>query len=198
MITGWALCPQPPLLLREWNGRQDAVPELRAACAKAVDELVAGEPGEIVVVVPDGPYGWRVGERLLAGRWSGKLHWQVLPGDLSPARCVAAGEELASREGRTGVLVLADGSACRTEKAPGYLDTRAQEFDAQLTGAIGRGDWQALADLDTQLATELLVQGRAAFQVLGAALRPSGTGARLLYLDDPFGVMYLVATGPDR
>ena len=45
-----ALCPHPPLLLRELCGAVDSVPDLRAACRDAVADLVARQPGEVVVV----------------------------------------------------------------------------------------------------------------------------------------------------
>ena len=50
-----ALCPHPPLLLRELCGATDSVPALRTACRVAVTDLVAerGDPaGEVVVVGP--------------------------------------------------------------------------------------------------------------------------------------------------
>ena len=34
MITGAALCPWPPLLVRELTGADPVLPELRAACAE--------------------------------------------------------------------------------------------------------------------------------------------------------------------
>lgn len=195
MITGFALCPQPPLLLRELNGGHDSVAALRETCEMAVDELVGSAPEDLAVVTPAGPLSGRIAERLLSGRWQGKTVWHVLAQDAPREECVALGEELAGRDGRTGLLVLADGSACRGEKAPGYVDSRAHDFDAGLTSAVEDGDWQALCDLDAGLAAELLVQGRTAFQVLGAAMRhASGARADLRYADDPFGVLYLVAT----
>lgn len=51
-----ALCPHPPLLLRELCGATDSVPALRTACRTAVADLVAeraDDPiGEVVVVGP--------------------------------------------------------------------------------------------------------------------------------------------------
>ncbi|MDX6338070.1 MAG: hypothetical protein QOG05_5410, partial [Streptosporangiaceae bacterium] len=35
MITSAALCPGPPLLVRELTGADPVLPELRAACAEA-------------------------------------------------------------------------------------------------------------------------------------------------------------------
>ena len=44
MITGAALCPWPPLLVRELTGADPVLPELRAACAEAVAALLRAEP----------------------------------------------------------------------------------------------------------------------------------------------------------
>ena len=35
---------------------------------------------------------------------------------------------------------MGDGSACRTLKAPGYLDERAAAFDAEVARALGAAD----------------------------------------------------------
>jgi hypothetical protein len=43
----------------------------------------------------------------------------------SPEQCLAVGRELAAAPGRTALLVMGDASACRSVKAPGYLDPRA-------------------------------------------------------------------------
>lgn len=53
MIAAAALCPCPPLLSRELTGQEEALPELRAACAAAVAHLLAAAPDVIAVVGPD-------------------------------------------------------------------------------------------------------------------------------------------------
>jgi len=55
--------------------------------------------------------------------------------------------------------VVADGSARRTEKAPGHLDDRAEGFDAQVEKALAAGDPELLKALDVNLAEALLVGG---------------------------------------
>ena len=47
MITGAALCPWPPLLVRELTGADPVLPELRAACAEAVAALLRDGPEEV-------------------------------------------------------------------------------------------------------------------------------------------------------
>ncbi|WP_086563396.1 class III extradiol dioxygenase subunit B-like domain-containing protein [Streptomyces africanus] len=113
---------------------------------------------------------------------------------LEPERCGRIGRDLASRAERVALLVMGDASACRTLKAPGYLDERAAPFDAEAARALGTADVAALAALDTGLARELKVSGRAPWQVLAGAAEDADLGGSLLYEDAPYGVGYLVAT----
>ncbi|WP_431041827.1 class III extradiol dioxygenase subunit B-like domain-containing protein [Streptomyces sp. P1-3] len=110
------------------------------------------------------------------------------------AECAAAGRELAGSADRVALLVMGDGSACRTLKAPGYLDERAADFDARAARALGAADTAALAALDRELARDLLVAGRAPWQVLAGAGEGAGLSGALLYDDAPYGVGYMVAT----
>lgn len=52
MITRAALCPWPPLLVRELTGADPVLPELRAACAEAVATLLRDDPEVVAVVGP--------------------------------------------------------------------------------------------------------------------------------------------------
>ncbi|MFE7765427.1 class III extradiol dioxygenase subunit B-like domain-containing protein [Streptomyces sp. NPDC057438] len=112
---------------------------------------------------------------------------------LPVASCVRAGQDIAGRAGRVALLVMGDGSACRTLKAPGYLDDRAAGFDAEIARALGAADLEALRALDAGLARELRASGRAPWQVLAGAAENAGLGGSLLYDDAPYGVGYLVA-----
>ncbi|GAA2257761.1 class III extradiol dioxygenase subunit B-like domain-containing protein [Streptomyces amakusaensis] len=113
--------------------------------------------------------------------------------DMAPAPALAAGREIGERAERVAVLAMGDGSACRSLKAPGYLDERAEDFDALATRALGDADTAALAALDTTLAYELQAAGRSAWQVLAGAAEGAGLAGRLLYADAPYGVGYTVA-----
>ncbi|OEJ24665.1 hypothetical protein AR457_09245 [Streptomyces agglomeratus] len=119
--------------------------------------------------------GLRVGERLT--------------GDA----CVQEGRKLAVRAERVALLVMGEGSACRTLKAPGYLDERAEGFDEAAARALGAADTAALTALDETLACELQAAGRAPWQVLAGAAQGAGLGGQLLYEDAPYGVGYFVA-----
>jgi len=146
---------------------------------------------------PEPPLSLRVGRRLLdeAG-WTGPVELRTVAWAASSEELTALGRELAERPERLGLVVLADGSARRGEKAPGYVDARAFPFDEALARAIGTGDVTALRRLDLRLAKELMVLGAPAFRVLGEAFAAAGVTPRaeLRHADDPFGVMYLVAT----
>jgi hypothetical protein len=52
VITQATLCPWPPLLVRDLTGADPVLPELRAACAGAVAELLGDGPEEVAVVGP--------------------------------------------------------------------------------------------------------------------------------------------------
>ncbi|MEV3972164.1 class III extradiol dioxygenase subunit B-like domain-containing protein [Streptomyces sp. NPDC050698] len=112
----------------------------------------------------------------------------------APELCARTGRDVAARDERVALLVMGDASACRTLKAPGYLDERAAPFDAEVARALGAADVAALAGLDRVLAQELKVSGRAPWQVLAGAAESADLGGSLLYEDAPYGVGYVVAT----
>jgi len=104
------------------------------------------------------------------------------------AAYLLAGTDRAGAE--PSFLVVGNGSARRTEKAPGHLDDRAAAFDADLGRALREGDTDTLGALDRDLAADLLavVDPIAAL----ADLLPAGVAGEVLYEDDPFGVRYWV------
>src|SRR5690606_505434 len=95
---------------------------------------------------------------------------------------------------RVALLVLGDGSACRSVRAPGYLDERAAPFDAAVSAALASADTGALLGLDADLARRVRAAGRAAWQVLAGAAEGAGLSGALRYDDAPYGVGYLVAS----
>lgn len=82
-------------------------------------------------------------------------------------------------------LIVGNGSAKRTEKAPGHLDERSFGFDDALGAALRAGR----PDVDPGLAGELWasVDGIARMRDLGDL-----GDATVDYADDPFGVQYWV------
>jgi hypothetical protein len=100
---------------------------------------------------------------------------------------------LAELPASVGVLAMGDGSARRTEKAPGHLDPAAAGFDAAVATALATGDPGALAALDPVEGARLLAAGVPVWRSVGAALDGRPVVAQLRYDDAPFGVGYLVA-----
>ncbi|MGV9316534.1 class III extradiol dioxygenase subunit B-like domain-containing protein [Streptomyces sp. NPDC003691] len=153
--------------------------------------LGPGEPGGRPL-----PYPLAVGAWLLeqAGWASSPVAGLAVGERLAPEECAATGRETAARAARVALLVMGDGSACRTLKAPGYLDERAALFDRAAARALGDADVTALAALDANLAYELKAAGRAPWQVLAGAAEGARPTGRLLAEEAPYGVGYLVAS----
>ncbi|MFJ3925130.1 class III extradiol dioxygenase subunit B-like domain-containing protein [Streptomyces sp. NPDC090022] len=158
---------------------------------------------DVDVTLGDGPGARReLPASLAVGAWLlQRVGWSGAPLEglgvgetLAPERCLAAGREIAATDRRVALLVMGDGSACRTLKAPGYLDERAEGFDAEVGRALAAADTTALAALDAELAHELKAAGRAPWQVLVGAAESAALEGRLLYEDAPYGVGYFVAT----
>ena len=120
--------------------------------------------------------------------------WEIGAGT-GAEECAKVGQALAERSERVGLLVIGDGSARRTEKAPGYLDERAVPFDDGISRALADADTAALAAVDPEVASAVMAAGRAPWQVLAAAAGASGMGWRgeLLAYDAPYGVGYFTA-----
>ncbi|MEU3599902.1 class III extradiol dioxygenase subunit B-like domain-containing protein [Streptomyces sp. NPDC006798] len=153
--------------------------------------LGPGEPGARPL-----PYPLAVGAWLLArvGWSSAPVEGLAVDERLAPGACAAEGRKTAARAGRVALLVMGDGSACRTVKAPGYLDDRATAFDESVARALAAADTGALAALDPVLAEELKAAGRAPWQVLAGAADGTVPTGTLLADEAPYGVGYLVAT----
>ncbi|UNO39598.1 class III extradiol dioxygenase subunit B-like domain-containing protein [Streptomyces sp. MST-110588] len=138
---------------------------------------------------------------LAVGAWLlGRTDWADAPVEglgvaetLERDRCLQAGQEIAASAGRVALLVMGDGSACRSVKAPGYFDERAEAFDAEAARALGTADVAALSALDEELAAALKASGRACWHVLAGAARGAGLSGELLREEAPYGVGYFVA-----
>jgi hypothetical protein len=222
VITAAALCPAPPLLARELTGADPVLPELRQACLDAAAALLRSAPDLVAVVGvagktcawdPDAgldlsayapalgagparlPLPLGLGNRLLdqAG-YPGRRELHSIGEHEQADACAALGARLARAGARVALLVMADGSARRGIKAPGYLDERSAPFDAEVERAVRAGDMAALLALDAGLAQELMATGRPAWQVLAGAMNGQRPASVIRYRDDPFGVAYLVAS----
>jgi hypothetical protein len=145
--------------------------------------------------LPPLPLTVGLGSRLLdeAG-YHGRRELQAVGAGAARAACAALGARLAEAAPHVALLVMADGSARRSRRAPGYLDVRAEPFDAEVGRAIRTGDMPALLALDDALAAELMATGRPAWQVLAGAAAGRRPSCVVRYDDAPFGVGYLVAS----
>lgn len=195
--------------------------DLRAACRAALDTLLATDHDTLLVVggadttsAYGGPSAgslqpWGVDVRagagqpvlplsLTIGRWLLDREpdaFQSVAFDAEPAACLALGASLvAEKAGRVAMLVMADGSACLTEKAPGFLDQAALPYNELIGVALGGADAEALAALDPVKAARLWVGGRSALQVLAGAAGERSFDGRLLADVAPYGVGYFVAS----
>jgi hypothetical protein len=108
--------------------------------------------------------------------------------------CLRLGAEIAGRARRVAILAMGDGSARRSTRAPGYLDTRAEPYDAAVASALAVADAGWLARIDPGLSDELMAAGRAAWQVLAGAAGDGRYRARLHRATAPYGVGYFVAS----
>ncbi len=157
MIVAAALCPGPPLLVRELSGADPSAAILRQACGAAVAELVATNPDLVAVVGtadrtkewpetarPDlssygpalprpavvAPLSVGLGALLLDQiAYQGPIRLQTLDAAAPETLGKKIAEELDAAADRVGLLVVADGSARRSLKAPGYFDPRAEPYD---------------------------------------------------------------------
>ena len=152
--------------------------------------------------LPDLPLSLAVAAQLLTGLdpAPARLFAATVPTSLGPGAAAAIGRALAAAGngsvvgGPVGLVVMADLSACRTERAPGAFRAEAADFDASVAEVLRTGKAARLLDLDPALAADLLVAGRAPLQVLAGTFESEpAVHGRVLYEDAPYGVGYLVA-----
>jgi|EndMetStandDraft_3_1072993.scaffolds.fasta_scaffold385821_2 hypothetical protein len=179
-MTRVALVPGVLALLPEYAGIEDPVAELRAACLAAVSWL-----GGEVTVLGD-PQGRRVAESLLevALVSTRSLALAAQPPGVEVSRRLPAQPP---QPPQPAYLVVGNGSAKRSEKAPGHFDERAEAFDAALGESLRAG----APEVDRDLARDLwaAVDGISEFPRL-SAISP----AEVTYDDTPYGVQYWVMT----
>ncbi len=204
MIEALAVVPSAPLLLPEYTGRDDAGAGLRERSLDVVRAVLPprGSGGRLVLVTATDrdprstrpALGRRVGTHLLdlAGVEADdvvEVAW-----DAPVDGCRAAGSALGAGPGEVALVVVADGSARRGEKAPGHLDERSFGLDREVVDALRTSDPERLLALDPGLCAELLLHGRAPLQVAAAAMASSGRmRCPDLEAEDPFGVLYVTA-----
>jgi hypothetical protein len=142
----------------------------------------------------DLPLSLTVGAWLLTeSGWIGQVRGLEVDAATPPAECRSLGAAVAQEADRVGMLVMGDGSARRSTEGPGYLDPRAESFDAEVAEALRAGDPAGLLAIDPVLGAELQAAGRAAWQVLAGASAEVLFDAEVAYDAAPYGVGYMVA-----
>jgi hypothetical protein len=230
MLVAAAVLPHPPVLVPDVaSGAAGELDELRVACHKAVDTVVAAVdrlvvvgggprrashgPGArggltgfgtaVEVSVPDAP---PIGEPVLPlsatiGSWllshshpSCPVAVEVVAFETPPADAAALGATLAASAARVGLLVMGDGAATLTPRAPGYVVEGARQWQRDVDQMLGSASVEAVAALSPDDAERFAAAGRAAWQVLAGAARGSTWRGTLLAAEAPYGVGYTVAT----
>lgn len=196
MIVSICFLPQPPIIVGDIaGGAVGELDSLRAACTHA---LATGAVGAELNLLVGATTGLAVGRWLLAqARLGLPISEAVVESGASTAACQQLGTSLATASiAPTALVVMGDGSACRSETSPGYLDDRAIGFDQSVADALAEADCLSLLELDPTLASELIVAGRAPWQVAAAAAEamPTTWRGELVASTDPYGVMYFVAS----
>ena len=108
--------------------------------------------------------------------------------------CLKLGRILADRAPRVALLAMGDACARPAREAPGVPDLAAQDYDEDIAEALAAADARWIARLDPARDDELVVAGRAAWQVLAGAAGGRHMDGRLLCMSAPYGVTYLVAS----
>jgi hypothetical protein len=159
---------------------------------------------DVAVGAPDGPptlpLSLTIGCWLLDRQQSAPADtvFFAVSADADATRCASLGVTLADRAPRVAMLVMGDASARRSLKGPGYLDERAAAYDQAVARALADADTAGLLALDPALSAELLVAGRASWQVLAGAAEAGGWSGAVTFDEAPYGVTYLVATWTNR
>ena len=207
-----AIVPAAPVLLPQLTGSTPAAGEVREAAFESIAAMLATKPDVVVVVAEASPAGWFDPSTPLGlGRIGGHSgHEDALPIPL------AIGAQLLRDAGwqgsvallglepgfrpqnvdlpdRSALLLMANGSARCTEKAPGSFDAGAEDFNALFTSALANGDSDQLSSLDPDLARQQWSDVVGPLAVLTETMRPLPP-ATLHYADQWGGVFYVCAS----
>jgi hypothetical protein len=120
--------------------------------------------------------------------------FRAVAADLPPADCLRLGAELAGLAPRVALLAMGDASARKAAGVHGAADPAAERYDAEVAAALAAADPGRLGALDPALDDELMVAGRAAWQVLAGAAAGIPLRGRLRCAVAPYDVSYLVAS----
>jgi hypothetical protein len=142
------------------------------------------------------PLSLTLGSWLLrrAGVAGGRARFQAVARDTPVADCLLLGAELARLAPRVAMLAMGDGPARRAVRIEGAADPDVERYEAEVAAALGGADPARLARLAPALDDELLVAGRAAWQVLAGAAQRQRLAGQLRCAVAQYEVSYLVAS----
>jgi hypothetical protein len=136
---------------------------------------------------------WLLDKATAGGKRAPQVLLQAVDQRAPAGDCLKLGILIAERAPRVALLAMGDASARRACGAVGAADPGAQEYDDEVAGALAAADARRLGRLDPARDQELMVAGRAAWQVLAGAAGGTRMHGRLLRAATPYGVTYLVA-----
>jgi hypothetical protein len=133
-----------------------------------------------------------------AVRPGGGLWLQAVARATPVPECLRLGGRIARQAPRVAMLVMGDGPARRAVGPEGAADPAADSYDAEVAAALAEADPARLARLAPPLDDELMVAGRAAWQVLAGAVDGQKLRGRLRCAVVRYEVSYLVASWDAR
>ena len=157
---------------------------------------------------PAAPGGAALPLSLTVGAWLlGRAGWPgdrvalEIDADGSTATIASVATALGQDSRRSALLVVADGSAARSEKAPASLHPDAEAFDADVVAALASGHAHLLAELDRDRAASVSAAGWPAWHAAAVALAVAEDApydAEVRIAAAPYGVGYVVADWVSR
>jgi hypothetical protein len=127
-------------------------------------------------------------------RPGGRLWLQAVARATPVPECLRLGARIARQAPRVAMLAMGDGPARRAVGPEGAADPAADRYDGEVTAALAEADPARLARLAPPLDDELMVAGRAAWQVLAGAADGERLRGRLRCAVVRYEVSYLVAS----
>jgi len=154
-----------------------------------------GDPGAGGVFDQTLPVSLAIGASMLrdAG-WTGATSFQGLERTMSSDAAAEVGRNLGATPRSVGLLLLGNGSACSTEKAPGSLHPQASAFNMTLLAMIRQGDRAAMMQLSAQDTADQLSDIRIPLQVFAGATSHRQFLGSITFADEFAGVQYICAT----
>ena len=126
--------------------------------------------------------------------WTGTTSFYALERTMSADAAAEVGRGLEATRRSVGLLLLGNGSACCTEKAPGSFHPQAETFNATLLTVIRQGDRAAMMELSAHDTADQLSDVRVPLQVFAGATSGHRFLGSITFADDFAGVYYICAT----